>query len=478
MFLVIATIAGLCLQVFGNGKAKPTEWFKKDETVQTVSCDGENETAVVYTSAVSATSENVNTIPRIMVSETYTLTDGVLFNRFTEVVKNHSYDGFIYSVVVTPDSSEFQGEGGSDGAVYSAYAQDRTLDGMNETILLGAKKMHGTYDETVVGYATWGNYNGLGWEYYTTVYFDPAHVASNYSYSYIDELGFTITEKELSLVFKYGEYKATESFQSNSAEYKSFYNLLVSGKLTSFFGNAREYVGFYTVYSLTAPPLNDGQVFYGWYYDSAFTRPYDGQPIDKYASIYPKVDSMRFSVEFDSSCETEVESQTVDWGTVLNPTTLTLDGHTFLGWFLSDGTQYKNQPIKQDTKLTAHWEVHVFTVTFYVDDDVYCTESAEYGTAFLDIVDVASAKNLQITSLSMSDGTPINSSVDEMKVSGDLDVIAVEMNDMDKVINTVKNNTPLIVGGVIGGIALIALIVFIFSRFKRRNKGVKRTKRM
>ena len=33
--LVLVMIAGLCLQIFGKGKTKPSEWFNKSETEQT-----------------------------------------------------------------------------------------------------------------------------------------------------------------------------------------------------------------------------------------------------------------------------------------------------------------------------------------------------------------------------------------------------------------------------------------------------------
>lgn len=32
--LFAVLLAGVCLQVFGNGKAKPSEWFKKADTPQ------------------------------------------------------------------------------------------------------------------------------------------------------------------------------------------------------------------------------------------------------------------------------------------------------------------------------------------------------------------------------------------------------------------------------------------------------------
>lgn len=41
-FLVIITIVGMCMQIWGKGKVKPSEWFKHEETEQT-SPDTENE---------------------------------------------------------------------------------------------------------------------------------------------------------------------------------------------------------------------------------------------------------------------------------------------------------------------------------------------------------------------------------------------------------------------------------------------------
>ncbi len=44
--LVFVMLAGMCLQIFGKGKVKPSEWFKKPETEQTTPAvsDGENKT--------------------------------------------------------------------------------------------------------------------------------------------------------------------------------------------------------------------------------------------------------------------------------------------------------------------------------------------------------------------------------------------------------------------------------------------------
>lgn len=46
-FLVIITIVGMCLQLWGKGKVKPSEWFKHEETEQTTPTTPENENSAV-----------------------------------------------------------------------------------------------------------------------------------------------------------------------------------------------------------------------------------------------------------------------------------------------------------------------------------------------------------------------------------------------------------------------------------------------
>ena len=56
-FLVFVMIAGLALQVFGTGKTKPSEWFKKQDSEQTEQLPaegGENGTARTRVKAMAA----------------------------------------------------------------------------------------------------------------------------------------------------------------------------------------------------------------------------------------------------------------------------------------------------------------------------------------------------------------------------------------------------------------------------------------
>ena len=71
-------------------------------------------------------------------------------------------------------------------------------------------------------------------------------------------------------------------------------------------------------------------------------------------------------------------------------------GHDFLGWFYEDGTEYTGQAIKEDTTLIAHWQIKTFTVTFYVDGEIYTVKEVEYGTVFSKIVEEAATENLEL----------------------------------------------------------------------------------
>lgn len=287
--------------------------------------------------------------------------------------------------------------------------------------------------------------------------------------------------------------------------------------------------------SLPDDPVKEGHTFMGWYLDSAFTQPYNGQPIYKDTQLYAKFQINSYTVTYDFNGGTgSPYIQHVDWNTAATLNTPTRDGYGFEGWFMSDGTEYTNQPIKSDitltahwyrnrfnvtfnsdggsavqdrvvmlnktfsypltipTKegynflgwymadgtqyidqpvtgdmtLTAHWEIKVYTVNFYVDGELYSTMEVEHGTQ---LVQVASEQNLVVMSVySESPGF----SAEALKTKGvttDLTVTAVEMSNKDKVVNTIKNNKWKIVGGVVAGVVFISAIAAIVGYIKRKN---------
>lgn len=280
-------------------------------------------------------------------------------------------------------------------------------------------------------------------------------------------------------------------------------------------------------------PVKEGYTFVGWYYDRNFEIPYDGEPIYSDTELFAKFEINEFTVTFNSNGGSTVYNQIVEWNTAATLTTPTREKYAFKGWFLADGTQYTNQPIKENTTLTAHWErnvftvafntdggaavssqdvvlnssvtlptttktgyvfngwfmadgteytnqpittditltahwvVQTFTVTFYVDGEIFTTKTVEYGQG---LVAVAETANLKMLSVRMASGAPVYDDNGVMLVTENCSVEAQEMDGTDKVINTVKNNKWQIIGGVAGGVALIAVIAALCSGIKRKKR--------
>lgn len=224
---------------------------------------------------------------------------------------------------------------------------------------------------------------------------------------------------------------------------------------------------------LPEDPVKEGYDFVGWFYgtqaehgNGTSCKAYDGEPIYSDTSLHAHFAIKKFTVRYNSTGGTTIQNQTVDWNTVAPTPSCTRTGYNFLGWYLSDGTKYEGQAIKEDTVLTARWEIKRFTVTFYVDGEEYKSMEVEYGTTFTDVAEAANSLGLHVKSFASATGEALGE-----YVTDDLNVNAAQMNSTDKAINAAKNNTWAIVGGIVGGVALLAVIGAIVSAIKRRRAG-------
>ena len=220
------------------------------------------------------------------------------------------------------------------------------------------------------------------------------------------------------------------------------------------------------VVPLPPDPVKEGYHFVGWYYDVSFTRPYDNAPIYADTQLYAKFEINTYTVVYDVDGGVNVDSVSVNWNTVAPIPETTRVGYDFLGWYLSNGTKYENQPIKENTTLTARWQIKTFTVTFFVDGEKYCEKTVNYGEHFGKIEEYATTQSLQITSLRANSSSPVTDFT-EFTVMENIDVHAQVANGVDKVKNTVINNwltIALSAGGV------IVFVVFISALFSHKKK--------
>ena len=256
-------------------------------------------------------------------------------------------------------------------------------------------------------------------------------------------------------------------------EYESF--AMAGGGQSSFITDIEGYVGYSFVYSggtvsftynlvrktvpLPEDPVKEGHHFVGWYYDAAFTRPYDGEPIYSDTSLYAKLEKNVYTVTFNSYGGTAVGEQRVAWNTAVSVPTPVREGYTFLGWYYENGTKYEGQAITADTTLIAEWAIQTFSVTFYLGDTVFETLTVEYGTSFQDVM--AANERLFFMNLLNEEGVKISKSA---KVTCDVSVPVGNMTNEEKVAAWIGNNlwALYLAGGlVLAGVAatVIASVV-------------------
>ena len=84
---------------------------------------------------------------------------------------------------------------------------------------------------------------------------------------------------------------------------------------------------------------------------------------------------------YDSNGGEAVSEETIEWNKTASAPTLERTGYIFHGWYNGE-TKYEGQAVTADMTLTAKWEVIKYTVTFYVDGEVYETMEVAYGTTF------------------------------------------------------------------------------------------------
>ena len=219
---------------------------------------------------------------------------------------------------------------------------------------------------------------------------------------------------------------------------------------------------------LPATPTKEGHTFAGWYYGtqaehSASCTAYDGEPIYEDTNLHAHWAINTFTVTFNASGGSEVESKTVNWNTAVPLTTPTRIGYNFLGWYLPDGTPYTNQPIKANTTLTAKWQIKTFKVTFYVGEEKHAELTVEYGTVLSDAMEEA---NIQSYMAMNTDGIRLSK---QSVITENTSVLVTELTGWEKYGDFVARNqwyTWVIVA--LGGVLLILSVVGIVTLVKGR----------
>ena len=387
MVIIIAALTLGGLQLFGKGKVKPSEWFKKADTPQAEQTAPE--TASYLSSALSATKDNEimpladNAQITIVLRHAGNMLGLLVFSgEFTEASPFYTFD-------LTCDVSSFISQNYSNFRI--------TPDTINT----------GTPDDP-----------GYPWGFYVN--------------------GNIIGVKSgLSCIYNLKSLQ--EELRSKNAVIECD---LIRAEIP-----------------LPADPTKEGYTFAGWYYGTQADhgencRAYDGAPIYEDTALHAHFNINRYTVTYNAAGGTPVANEVVDWNTVASAPEPSRIGYNFVGWVLADGSIYNNAPIKQDTSLTARWEIKTFTVTFYVGEEKHAELTVEYGSTLAEAMEEAeiiSYKAMDISGLRVSKQSVITENTD---------VLVEELTGWEKYGDFVGQNqwyTWLTVG-IVGALALTAAI--------------------
>lgn len=208
--------------------------------------------------------------------------------------------------------------------------------------------------------------------------------------------------------------------------------------------------------SLPEEPTKEGYRFVGWYLDEALTIPYNGEPITADMRFYAKFEINEYTVTLDSNGGSDVSNVTVEWNTAAELSAPTKEGYNFLGWYYANGTKYEGQAITENITLTALWELKVYTVTFYVNGEVYKTMQVPHGTLLRNVMSQDRALRYMNALNEKGEKLPKTATVES-----DAEVPIGEMTEQEKYAEFLSRNMWLIYS--LGGIACAGVLSTVIA---------------
>ena len=210
------------------------------------------------------------------------------------------------------------------------------------------------------------------------------------------------------------------------------------------------------IMSLPEEPTKEGYRFVGWYLDEDLTIPYNGEPITADMRFYAKFEINTYTVTLDSNGGSDVSNVTVEWNTAAELSAPTKEGYNFLGWYYANGTKYEGQAVTENITLTAYWELKVYTVTFYVNGEVYKTMQVPHGTLLKSVMSQDRALRYMNALNEKGEKLPKTATV-----KGNAEVAVEEMTEQEKTAEFLSRNMWLVY--LLGGIACAGVLSTVIA---------------
>lgn len=217
----------------------------------------------------------------------------------------------------------------------------------------------------------------------------------------------------------------------------------------------------------TGVPTKEGYDFKGWYLADGTL--YANQALKADTTLKAKWQIKRLTITIDSNGGNEVDNSVIDWNTSVSlPAEPTRIGYNFVGWFMSDGTEYMGQNLKSSCTITAKWQIKTYKITFIVDGEVYDEVTVDHGTYLGEIANQVGVYEQNVYAYRCESYTEPTEELGGMTIVGNMTVLANKASDKDMVVGEIKNNRLPIVLGVVGGIALISFLSVIIKKSKKK----------
>lgn len=220
------------------------------------------------------------------------------------------------------------------------------------------------------------------------------------------------------------------------------------------------------------PPEKTGYTFSGWkVYNSSFTTEFgdinDDFVIDGNYGLKAQWTVNQYTATFkpDNGATAVIITATYNEAVEL-PVSPEKTGYNFKGWFDSSGSQYTGTAYTyaSDMTFTAKWEIKTYTVTFYVDGEVYKTVTVEHGTS---LMDAAESSSVQATGYKLNGGV-YSENLEGVKVTEDI-IVEGTITNWTRIKDYVVKYKIAVIVMVCLVIAVITLIVLT-----SRKKGYRR----
>lgn len=145
------------------------------------------------------------------------------------------------------------------------------------------------------------------------------------------------------------------------------------------------------------------------------------------------------------------------------------EGYTFMGWYYDEAftNPYAGEPIYEDTQLYARFEINCCTVTFMVDGSVYTTITVDYGTAFSELLNIASQSYLNVLNITTDNTLSVTGGI----VLDDSVIInATKMSNTNKALAFITTNKWCALICIACGIVISAAIVVVYCCLNETRK--------